>query len=160
MTRTPVLFVSHGSPMFALDPGSTGPALSAWVQAHAPASSLKGIVIMSPHWMTNGIGVMAAPEPETLHDFGGFPDALYQLQYPAKGDPELARRVWALMQKADLACAEDLERPLDHGAWIPLRQMYPQAMCRWCSCPCPPVRSPRTFMPWVKRWYRCDNKAF
>lgn len=113
--------------MFALDPGTTGPALRAWVQSHAPASSLKGIVIMSPHWMTHGIGVMAAREPKTLHDFGGFPDALYQLQYPVKGDPELARRVCALMQKADLACAEDLERPLDHGAWIPLRHLYPEA---------------------------------
>ncbi len=98
MPRTPVLFVSHGSPMFALDPGTTGPALSAWVQAHAPAPRLQGIVIMSPHWMTRGIGVMSTPEPETWHDFGGFPEALYQLQYPAKGDPELAQRVLALLQ--------------------------------------------------------------
>ena len=127
MPRTPVLFVSHGSPMFALDPGTTGPALSAWVQAHAPAPTLQGIVIMSPHWMTRGIGVMSTPEPETWHDFGGFPEALYQLQYPAKGDPELARRVLALLQAADLPCGEDPERPYDHGAWIPMRQMYPQA---------------------------------
>ena len=82
--RTPVLFVSHGSPMFALDPGTTGPALVDWVQSQAPASQLRGIVVMSPHWMTRGIGVMGTPRPETWHDFGGFPEALYQLQYPAE----------------------------------------------------------------------------
>ena len=127
MPCTPVLFVSHGSPMFALAPGTPGPALSAWVQAHAPAQALKGIVIMSPHWMTRGIGVMTTPEPETWHDFGGFPDALYQLQYPAKGDPALARQVLDLLQAADLPCGEDPKRPYDHGAWVPLREMYPKA---------------------------------
>ena len=127
MARTPVLFVSHGSPMFALDPGTTGPALSAWVQTHAPAKTLKGIVIMSPHWMTRGIGVMTTPKPETWHDFGGFPDALYQLQYPAKGDPALARQVLDLLQAADWPCGEDPQRPYDHGAWVPLRHMYPEA---------------------------------
>lgn len=126
-TRTPVLFVSHGSPMFALDPGTTGPALVDWVQSQAPASQLRGIVVMSPHWMTRGIGVMGTPRPETWHDFGGFPEALYQLQYPAQGDPALARQVLALLQAADLPCGEDPERPYDHGAWVPLRHMYPEA---------------------------------
>lgn len=127
-SRLPVLFVSHGSPLFALDPGSTGPALSAWVQAQAPAAALRGIVILSPHWMTRGIGVMATPRPETWHDFGGFPEALYRLQYPAPGDPDLARQVLGLLQAAGLPAAEDPQRPYDHGAWVPLRQMYPEAL--------------------------------
>ena len=125
--RSPVLFVSHGSPMFALEPGTTGPALSAWVQSRAPAQQLRGIVIMSPHWMTRGIRVMSKAQPETWHDFGGFPEPLYALQYPATGDPALAQRVMDLLRAAQWPCSEDPERPFDHGAWVPLRQMYPDA---------------------------------
>lgn len=125
--RTPVLFLSHGSPMFALEPGSTGPALVAWAAAQAPASRLRGIVIMSPHWMTRGIGVMTSPQPQTLHDFGGFPQALYQLQYPAAGDPLLAQQVLGLLQSAGLPSGADPDRPFDHGTWVPLMHMYPEA---------------------------------
>jgi len=125
--RLPVLFVSHGSPMFALNPGSTGPALQAWMQAHAPAERLRGIVVMSPHWMTRGIGVMTQPQPPTWHDFGGFPSALYELQYPAPGDPALAHRMLDLLSAAGLPAGADPERPFDHGAWVPLRHMAPLA---------------------------------
>ncbi len=125
--RLPVLFVSHGSPMFALNPGSTGPALLAWVQAHAPAEHLRGIVIMSPHWMTRGLSVMTHPHPTTWHDFGGFPPALYELQYPAPGDPALAQRMLDLLSAAGLPAQADPLRPFDHGAWVPLRHMFPNA---------------------------------
>lgn len=127
MPRLPVLFVSHGSPLFALQPGSAGPALHAWAQDHAPATQLRGIVLMSPHWMTRGIGVMASPHPETWHDFGGFPPALYELQYPAVGAPALAEQVLALLQEADLPAGADPQRPFDHGCWVPLMHLYPQA---------------------------------
>ena len=123
----PVLFVSHGSPMFAVQPGQAGPALGAWARAHAPAQQLKGIVLMSPHWMTRGIGVMAAPRPETWHDFGGFPPALYALQYPAPGSPGLAEQVLNLLRAADLPAGPDPERPFDHGCWVPLMHLYPEA---------------------------------
>ena len=125
--RLPVLFVSHGSPMFALNPGLTGPALTAWMQTHAPAERLRGIVVMSPHWMTRGIGVMTHPHPPTWHDFGGFPPALYELQYPAPGDPALAQRMLYLLTAAGLPAGADPERPFDHGAWVPLRYMSPAA---------------------------------
>ena len=125
--RLPVLFVSHGSPMFALNPGLTGPALTAWMQTHAPAERLRGIVLMSPHWMTRGIGVMTHPHPPTWHDFGGFPPALYELQYPAPGDPALAQRMLDLLTAAGLPAGADPERPFDHGAWVPLRYMSPAA---------------------------------
>ena len=69
----PTLFVSHGAPLFATDAGTTGPALWAWAQAHAPASALRGIVVMSPHWMARTPAVMTNPAPATWHDFGGFP---------------------------------------------------------------------------------------
>lgn len=125
--RTPVLFVSHGSPLFALEPGTTGPALRDWVDTHAPARALRGIVLMSPHWMTRGIGVMTTPRPQTWHDFGGFPEALYQLQYPAAGDPALAQQVLKLLNEGGCPAGADPERPFDHGAWVPLRHMYPEA---------------------------------
>ena len=126
-TRAPVLFVSHGSPMFAVQPGQAGPALAAWAREQAPAQGLRGIVLMSPHWMTRGIGVMTTPQPETLHDFGGFPHALYALQYPAAGDPVLAEQVLALLRAAELPAGADPERPLDHGCWVPLMHLYPEA---------------------------------
>lgn len=124
---TPVLFVSHGSPMFAVQPGQAGPALAAWAHQHAPAQALRGIVLMSPHWMTRGIGVMGSARPATLHDFGGFAPALYALQYPAPGDPALAAQVLALLQANGLTAGLDAERPLDHGCWVPLLHLYPEA---------------------------------
>jgi len=109
--RLPVLFVSHGSPMFAVQPGEAGPTLGAWASEHAPAQQLKAIVLMSPHWMTRGIGVMATPRPETWHDFGGFPPALYELQYPAPGSPALAEQVLTLLRAAGLPAGPDPQRP-------------------------------------------------
>jgi len=127
LARQPVLFVSHGSPLFAVQPGQTGPALGAWAREHAPAQQLKGIVLMSPHWMTRGIGVMTNPQPETWHDFGGFPPALYALQYPAPGAPGLAGQVLERLRAVDLPAGPDPQRPFDHGCWVPLMHLYPEA---------------------------------
>jgi 4,5-DOPA dioxygenase extradiol len=121
----PVLFVSHGSPMFALEHGSTAPALRAWA-ASLPTPP-RGIVIMSPHWMARTALVMTGPQPTTWHDFGGFDPRLYQMQYPAAGDPALAQQVIALLQAADVAAQGDAQRPFDHGAWVPLMHLFPQA---------------------------------
>ena len=126
--RIPALFVSHGSPMFALETGTTGPALTRWGQAlRAQYPQLRGVVIMSPHWMAHGVQVMSNPWPQTWHDFGGFPPALYTLQYPAPGAPALAAEVMALLAQAGIAAQEDPARPLDHGAWVPLMHLFPQA---------------------------------
>lgn len=121
----PVLFVSHGSPMFALEHGSTAPALRAWA-ASLPTAP-RGIVIMSPHWMARTALVMTGPQPATWHDFGGFDPRLYELQYPAAGDPALAQQVIALLQAAGVAAQGDPQRPFDHGAWVPLMHLFPQA---------------------------------
>ena len=85
----PVLFVSHGSPMFALDPGQTGPALQRMGARLRERGDLRAVLVLSPHWMSRGIEVMTNPQPATWHDFGGFPEPLYRLQYPAPGAPEL-----------------------------------------------------------------------
>ena len=126
--RMPALFVSHGSPMFALEAGTTGPALTQWGQdLRAQFPQLRGVVIMSPHWMAPGIQVMTNPAPATWHDFGGFPPDLYALQYPAPGAPDLAQEVLALLDQAGLPAQADDQRPFDHGAWVPLMHLLPQA---------------------------------
>lgn len=124
----PSLFVSHGSPMLAVDPGHTGPALAQWGAALRQAHpGLRGVVMMSPHWMSRGLRVMTHPQPATWHDFGGFPEALYQLQYPAPGHPGLADAVMQRLTAAGLAASADAERPFDHGAWVPMRYLFPAA---------------------------------
>jgi 4,5-DOPA dioxygenase extradiol len=120
----PPLFISHGAPTFAIDPGLAGAQLRALGRA---LGKPKAVVIVSPHWMTRGVAVGAAPRPETIHDFGGFPRALYALQYPAPGAPELAGRVRQLLQASGMAATLDAQRGLDHGAWVPLMHLYPDA---------------------------------
>ncbi len=126
--RIPALYVSHGAPLFALDAGETGPALTRWGAAlRTQYPSLRGVLIMSPHWMAPGARVTTGEHPATLHDFGGFPPALYALQYPAPGSPALAREVLDLLQAAGIAAEGDAKRPFDHGAWVPLMHLFPQA---------------------------------
>lgn len=121
----PVLFVSHGSPMLAVQPGRTGPALAAWSAAQAPQP--RAILVVSPHWRGPGLVVSTRAQQVAWHDFGGFPSELYALEYAPPGSPSLAARVRGLLGEAGLEVHEDAERPLDHGAWVPLRYLYPQA---------------------------------
>ncbi|MFZ5723800.1 MAG: DODA-type extradiol aromatic ring-opening family dioxygenase [Pseudomonadota bacterium] len=124
MTRQPVLFISHGAPTFALEPGRAGALLRA-AGERLPAPT--AIVVVSPHWVTRDFAVTAAVRPETIHDFGGFPAPLYALRYPAPGAPALAARVAGLLQAAGVPARLDEQRGLDHGAWVPLMHLYPQA---------------------------------
>ncbi|RON48175.1 DODA-type extradiol aromatic ring-opening family dioxygenase [Pseudomonas frederiksbergensis] len=120
----PSLYISHGSPMLALEPGASGPAL-ARLAAEMPKP--KAIVIVSAHWESNELLVSGNPQPETWHDFGGFPKALFEVQYPAPGDPQLAAEVVELLKASELPARIDAKRPFDHGVWVPLSLMYPQA---------------------------------
>ena len=120
----PSLYISHGSPMLALQPGASGPAL-ARLAAQLPRP--RAIVIVSAHWESDELLVSANPHPDTWHDFGGFPKALFEVQYPAPGDPQLAVEVVDLLKAADLPARIDAKRPFDHGVWVPLSLMYPQA---------------------------------
>lgn len=115
----PSLFISHGSPMLALQPGASGPAL-AGLARDLPRP--KAIVVVSAHWESRELLVMSNPQPQTWHDFHGFPATLYAVHYPAPGAPELARRV-----AERLGARLDAQRPFDHGAWVPLSLMYPAA---------------------------------
>ena len=120
----PSLFISHGSPMLALEPGASGPALTR-LAAELPRP--KAIVIVSAHWESDELLVSSHPTPETWHDFGGFPRALFEVQYPAPGDPQLAAEVADRLIASDLPARLDSQRPFDHGVWVPLSLMYPQA---------------------------------
>ncbi len=124
MNAMPSLFVSHGAPTLALNPGKTGVALADLGQ-RLPRP--KAILVLSAHWDSARPLVSAATLPETIHDFGGFPRALYQMTYPAPGAPDLAKRVLGLLAHAGLAPESDPRRGLDHGAWVPLRYLYPAA---------------------------------
>ena len=124
-TALPVIFVSHGAPTFALEPGRTGPLLNA-IGKRLPA--VKAILMVSAHWETDGeVRVSSAVQPETIHDFGGFPRELYELRYPAKGHPELAKRTADVLEAAGFPVRLDPTRGLDHGAWVPLMHMLPNA---------------------------------
>jgi 4,5-DOPA dioxygenase extradiol len=124
MSLAPVLFISHGAPTFALEPGVLGPNLQR-IGAHL--EGIRAVLVVSPHWQAPGLRVMTAERPATLHDFGGFPEPLYQLQYPAPGAPDVARETADILRAAGLAVSEDATRPYDHGAWVPLRFLLPDA---------------------------------
>ena len=122
--RQPVLFVSHGAPDVLLNPGAT---VRLWSQLGEELPRPKAILVISAHWAAMEPTVSTAATPETIHDFGGFPQALYRMQYPAPGDPALAARVLELLHAAGLPGTAASSRGLDHGAWIPLTAMYPTA---------------------------------
>ena len=124
MTRLPALFISHGSPMHAAHPGEVG---KAWKRLADSLPRPKAILIASAHWETDIAMLTGAERPETIHDFGGFPEELYRLHYDAPGSPELARRARELLKDAGQCAGIDGLRGLDHGAWTPLLHMYPKA---------------------------------
>ena len=124
MTTLPSIFVSHGAPTFAIEPGLAGAQLRALGRALAKP---KAVVVVSPHWMTRGVEITANARPETVHDFGGFPRALYDIQYPAPGAPELAAHAKQVLLASGIPASLDARRGLDHGAWVPMLHMYPDA---------------------------------
>jgi len=122
MTRLPTLFVSHGSPMHALDAGGAGPA---WEALAASLPRPRSILMVSAHWETRLPMLTGGNQLETIHDFSGFPEELYKIRYDAKGSPELAARAAGLLKDAGVTAAVNGCRGLDHGAWVPLKWMFP-----------------------------------
>ena len=136
----PSVFLAHGSPMLALDGADWGEAVSG-LGRRLPA--LRAILVCSAHWEAAGpFRLSSAERPGVMHDFGGFPEALYHLDYPAPGSPSLALEAAALLQKAGLAAELDAERPLDHGAWVPLRYLAPEATIPVVQLSLPKLRTP------------------
>jgi 4,5-DOPA dioxygenase extradiol len=123
-TNRNVLFVPHGAPTFALNPGAAGAAMAQVAQSF---ESPRAIVVLSPHWETALPTVGTGTQLETIHDFSGFDSRLYDIRYPATGCPEAAKLVVAALQAQGFEVRQDPARGLDHGAWVPLRHMFPDA---------------------------------
>ncbi|MGB9115577.1 DODA-type extradiol aromatic ring-opening family dioxygenase [Bradyrhizobium sp.] len=120
----PSLFLSHGAPTLPL---TDTPARAFLKELGGMLPRPKAILVVSAHWETAFPTVSAVERNDTIHDFGGFPRALYELQYPAAGSPRVAARVFDLLRASGFDCKIDHRRGLDHGAWVPLLLMYPQA---------------------------------
>jgi 4,5-DOPA dioxygenase extradiol len=120
--RMAAAFIGHGTPMNALEHNRH---TDAWRAFAASIPKPTAILAISAHWYTRGIGVTAMDKPKTIHDFGGFPQALFDTQYPAPGDPALAKHVIALLKPLDVHL--DQQWGLDHGTWSILVHMFPEA---------------------------------
>jgi len=122
----PCVFISHGSPMHALEAGATATG-RAWAALGARLPRPRAILVASAHWETGQPALTGTARPETIHDFHGFPQPLYEMRYPAPGAPEVAGRARELLRAAGMQAAIDPTRGLDHGAWTPLLYAYPRA---------------------------------
>ncbi|MEN7549234.1 4,5-DOPA dioxygenase extradiol [Rapidithrix thailandica] len=118
----PVLFIGHGSPMNGIEDNENS---RYWAQLGKEIPEPQAVLCISAHWLTKGTHITAMPQPKTIHDFGGFPEALYQVQYPAPGSPALAQETVNLVQQTQVGLDHDWG--LDHGTWTVVRHMYPQA---------------------------------
>ena len=125
--KMPTLFISHGSPMHALDAGGAGQKWRALAESIAGSiGQPRAVLIASAHWETALPMLTGGNELQTIHDFGGFPEELYRLRYDAPGSPDLAQQAAALLRDAGLSPSINACRGIDHGAWVPLRWMYPE----------------------------------
>lgn len=120
--KMPVLFIGHGSPMNGIENNGFS---QQWQKLGTSLETPKAVLVISAHWLTNGTQVTAMDHPKTIHDFGGFPQELFDVQYPAPGDSKLANETKSLIQSTNVGLDHDWG--LDHGAWTVVRHMYPQA---------------------------------
>ena len=118
--KMPVLFIGHGSPMNAIEDNIFS---KRWQQMGKEIPTPKAVVVISAHWLTKGTMVTAMPNPKTIHDFGGFPQALFDVQYPAPGSPELASEIKKIITNPVVELDHDWG--LDHGTWSVVKHMYP-----------------------------------
>jgi 4,5-DOPA dioxygenase extradiol len=120
--KMPVLFLGHGSPMNAIEENEF---VKGFREIAKEISEPVAILCISAHWETNGTFITAMEMPRTIHDFGGFPKELYEVQYPAPGSPALAQEIKRLVNKTNVGL--DYKWGLDHGAWSVIKHMYPDA---------------------------------
>ncbi|NOT74469.1 MAG: 4,5-DOPA dioxygenase extradiol [Cyclobacteriaceae bacterium] len=121
-SRTPVLFIGHGSPMNGIEDNEFS---ESWTKLGQEMTPPKAVICISAHWFTRGTFITAMDHPRTIHDFGGFPRQLFDVQYPSPGSPALAKEAAAMIHKATVGL--DHEWGLDHGTWTVVRRMFPAA---------------------------------
>jgi len=121
-TKMPVLFIGHGSPMNGIEHNQFS---ESWMQLAKEIPVPTAILVVSAHWLSKGTKITAMDFPETIHDFGGFPKELFNVQYPAPGNPQLAKETASIIKSANVELAHDWG--LDHGAWTVVKNMYPDA---------------------------------
>ncbi|WP_449404253.1 4,5-DOPA-extradiol-dioxygenase [Flavobacterium solisilvae] len=120
--QLPVLFIGHGSPMNGIEDNEFS---QKWAKLGREIPRPKAVLVVSAHWLTKGTHITAMENPKTIHDFGGFPQALFDVQYPAKGNPILAEETAKLITSTHVGLDHDWG--LDHGTWTVVRHMYPDA---------------------------------
>jgi 4,5-DOPA dioxygenase extradiol len=118
--KMPVLFMGHGSPMNGIEENEFS---EYWAKLATEIPQPEAVLCISAHWLTKGTHVTAMQDPKTIHDFSGFPQKLYEVDYPAPGKPELANEISALVTSAQVGLNH--EWGLDHGCWTVVRHMYP-----------------------------------
>lgn len=121
-TRAPVMFIGHGSPMFATDSGKPVQLLREFSRNF---SNVKAVLIISPHWITQGMEITAGDTLDTIHDFGGFPRDLYTLQYNAPGSEKFALMIQSQLDEGGIKAGLNYSRGRDHGAWVPMMHLLP-----------------------------------
>lgn len=120
--KMPVLFIGHGSPMNGIEDNEFS---RTWAKMGHEVPRPKAVIVISAHWLTRGTHITAMDFPKTIHDFGGFPQELFEVQYPAKGNPELAKEAAGMITSTQVWLDHDWG--LDHGTWTVVRHMYPDA---------------------------------
>ena len=150
----PVLFIGHGSPMNGIEDNEFSQRWTAMAK-EIPAPS--AVLVVSAHWFTKGTRITAMDFPETIHDFGGFPQELFDVQYPAPGNPVLAKETVSLLHSAHVELDHDWG--LDHGAWTVVRRMYPEAKIPVLQLSIDYTKDPRYHFNLAKELYPLRKKG-
>lgn len=150
----PVLFVGHGSPMNGIQDTEFSRTWKAMAQKIPTPSA---VLVISAHWLSRGTRVTAMNSPRTIHDFGGFPKELFEVQYPAPGNPELAKETASLISSAKVEMDHDWG--LDHGAWTVVRHMYPEAKIPVLQLSIDFTKGPRYHYDLAKELYKLRKKG-
>ncbi len=153
-TRMPALFLGHGSPMNVLEDNLY---TRSWQKLGMTLPRPQAIVVVSAHWFTRGTGVTAMETPPTIHDFGGFPQALYDTHYPAPGSPVLAQHLVELLAPVPVTLDKEAWG-FDHGSWGVLIKMYPDADIPMVQLSIDSSKPAACISKWGANWQRCEMK--
>ena len=151
----PVLFIGHGSPMNGIEDNEFS---LKWAELAKGIPTPAAVLVVSAHWFTRGTHITAMDFPQTIYDFGGFPQELFDVVYPAPGSPQLAAETADLMKSASVGLDHDWG--LDHGAWTVVRRMYPELISRYYNSALTIPRTPAIIMNLQRSSHSYERKGF